>query len=184
MKKPPREHLSCNQSEKTEYTSEEQPLPLYRSTPCVPEVIANQECGQPRSTKVPAGHVFFPLTLKQYLGDRAPHELYCFGNLSLLQEERTVMLCGSRSASESALGLTFRAARQLAEMRVAVTSGYARGVDMAAHQGALSAGGDTIAVLPYGINRFRVARPLREVFDIEHFLAASELHPTHHFTIK
>ena len=93
------------------------------------------------------------------------------------------MLCGARNASENALDLAYRVACQLAEMRVAVASGYARGVDMAAHQGALSTGGDTIAVLPYGINRFKVTRPLREVFDFEHFLATSELLPAYRFTV-
>jgi DNA processing protein len=87
------------------------------------------------------------------------------------------MVCGARNASETALDLAYRCGQSLANSNMVVASGYARGVDMAAHRGALDAGGSTLAFLPYGVARFTVRRNIREAFDPKRFLWVSEREP-------
>lgn len=66
-------------------------------------------------------------------------------------DERAVAVVGTRRPSAEGRDAAFRIARQLAERRVTVVSGLAEGIDAAAHSGALSAGGRTIAVFGTGI---------------------------------
>lgn len=67
-------------------------------------------------------------------------------------------MCGSRHASDESL----RAARVCSEVVAAhglnLVSGYARGVDMVTHTGALANGGTTTIILAEGIERFKVRR--------------------------
>ena len=62
----------------------------------------------------------------------------------------SVALVGSRAASAHALAVAARLAADLASAGVVVVSGLARGVDGAAHRGALEAGGTTVAVCGSG----------------------------------
>jgi DNA processing protein len=82
-----------------------------------------------------------------------PPVLFVRGALVRGEGERSVAVVGSRSASS--LGLTFARAlgRELAEAGITVVSGLARGVDTAAHRGALEAHGRTVAVLGSGLER-------------------------------
>jgi DNA processing protein len=68
-------------------------------------------------------------------------------------DARAVAVVGTREASEPGLQRTLAMARMLVERRVTVVSGMARGIDTAAHRGALDAGGRTIAVIGTGITR-------------------------------
>jgi DNA processing protein len=64
-----------------------------------------------------------------------------------------VALVGARAASAAAIETARTLAAALARRGVAVVSGLARGVDSAAHKGALDAGGVTVAVLGSGADR-------------------------------
>ena len=61
-----------------------------------------------------------------------------------------VAVVGSRSATRHGLEIGFRLGRGLGGAGFEVVSGLARGVDASAHQGALSGGGRTVAVLGCG----------------------------------
>ena len=64
----------------------------------------------------------------------------------------SVAIVGSRAGSEYALAVAERLAADLAASGIAVVSGLARGVDAAAHRGALASHGVTIAVLGSGVD--------------------------------
>lgn len=64
---------------------------------------------------------------------------------------RAVAVVGSRRASPAALDVAFHLAAELARAGVTVISGMARGVDGAAHRGALTAG-TTVGVLGCGVD--------------------------------
>ena len=69
-----------------------------------------------------------------------------------LPGERAVAVVGSRKASATALDAARALGRALGERGVCVVSGLALGVDAAAHEGALEAGGATVGVLGCGID--------------------------------
>jgi len=92
------------------------------------------------------------------------------------------MVCGAREASEPGQEIAYRCGKLIAERGFIVASGYARGVDMASHYGALETGGSTLAVLPYGLARFKWHQGLGEYLDPGRFLAVSEVPPLYGFT--
>lgn len=78
-----------------------------------------------------------------------PPILYVKGDLS--GTETSVAVVGSRNASRYGISTARRLSRDLAARGMAVVSGMARGVDTAAHEGALAGGGRTFAVLGCGL---------------------------------
>src|SRR6266403_3557754 len=80
-----------------------------------------------------------------------PIGLYIKGEL-LPKDKNAVAMVGSRMTTHYSIEVARKLAYQLAYLGVTVVSGGARGIDSAAHQGALSAKGRTVAVLGTGIN--------------------------------
>jgi DNA processing protein len=80
-----------------------------------------------------------------------PIVLYVQGRLTS-KDKNAVAMVGSRLTTHYGLETARKLAYQLAYVGVTVVSGGARGIDTAAHQGALSAKGRTVAVLGNGIN--------------------------------
>jgi DNA processing protein len=78
-----------------------------------------------------------------------PATLFLRGDAGLLQA-RAVAIVGTRECSPEGWDWTHRAAGRLAEAGLVVVSGLARGIDAAAHRGALDAAGETVAVLGCG----------------------------------
>jgi len=88
----------------------------------------------------------YPLGLARL--DRPPPALFVQGKGAALPPySRCVAVIGSRRASSEGLRLASDLARGLVGEGLCVVSGLALGIDAAAHQGAIDAGGDTIAVL-------------------------------------
>jgi len=81
-----------------------------------------------------------------------PPLLYASGTLRP-QDEVAVAIVGGRRATPSGRIVTEEIAKELAEGGVTIVSGLARGIDAAAHRGALAGKGRTIAVLGCGIDR-------------------------------
>jgi DNA processing protein len=118
----------------------------------------------------------YPESLRRALGENAPVLLLCIGNLEIL-ERTSVGFCGSREASDKGISTARDSAALLAREGVNVVSGFAAGVDMNAHGGALTAGGTTTVVLAEGILRFRVKKEIRDVWDEARTLVVSEFGP-------
>lgn len=68
-------------------------------------------------------------------------------------DEQSVSVVGTRRATREGLELAHQFAAGLAERGITVLSGLAEGIDAAAHEAALEAGGRTIAVYGTGIRR-------------------------------
>src|SRR6185436_10114651 len=91
----------------------------------------------------------YPELLKQIYDP--PIVLYVKGELTA-KDKNAVGMVGSRQTTQYGLEVARKLAYQLGYIGVTVVSGGARGIDTAAHQGALSAKGRTVAVLGTGIN--------------------------------
>jgi DNA processing protein len=91
----------------------------------------------------------YPQLLRQIYDP--PIVLYVKGQLTA-KDNNAVTIVGSRRTTHYGQEVARRLAYQLAYVGVTVVSGGARGIDSAAHQGALTAKGRTVVVLGTGIN--------------------------------
>lgn len=106
----------------------------------------------PRPWRVRRGERPYPAALED-LGSRAPKDLYGCGSQALLagwDVAAAVTIVGSRRASPYGIEVAEELGTLLAGAGLIVVSGMARGIDAAAHRGALDGGGTTIAVLGGG----------------------------------
>ncbi len=91
----------------------------------------------------------YPVSLRE-IPDPPPY-LFVRGPAPLHQPG-CVAIVGARAASDAGLRMSHRLGMELAAKGFTIVSGLARGVDGAAHQGALDGGGRTVAVLGCGID--------------------------------
>lgn len=107
----------------------------------------------------------YPRLLAETAG--APPILFVDGDPACLSDPQLAIV-GSRNPSPDGLAQARSFAQELSAYGILVTSGLAAGIDGAAHQAALSAGGRTVAVLGTGIDRIyperhrRLAASIRE----------------------
>ncbi len=80
-----------------------------------------------------------------------PPVLYFKGNI-IEKDKNSISIVGSRKATYYGKMVAENLSKDLALAGLTIISGMARGIDTAAHRGALSANGRTIAVLACGIN--------------------------------
>ncbi|HEX7975951.1 MAG TPA: DNA-processing protein DprA [Anaerolineales bacterium] len=92
----------------------------------------------------------YPRYLKEI--DQPPPVLYLLGEFNPV-DEWAVAIVGTRRVTAYGRQVTQQVACTLARHGVTVVSGLARGVDAAAHEAALNAGGRTMAVLGSGVDR-------------------------------
>lgn len=104
----------------------------------------------------------YPELLRQ-IPDPPPY-LYVMGRL--IGDAANVSIVGSRNATNYGREIARQLAGDLAGMGITVVSGMATGIDAAAHQGAIDAGGLTVAVLGSGLNRIYPAQNKRLFHEI------------------
>lgn len=71
---------------------------------------------------------------------------------SELADKDSISIVGSRDSSDQSVDWTFKIAKELSRRGYVIVSGGARGIDTAAHRGALAGSGETICVLGSGLN--------------------------------
>lgn len=88
---------------------------------------------------------------------KSPKDLFVKGALGE-EPETAIAIVGTRRATAEGREAARRFGREFAERGIVVVSGLAEGVDAAAHEGCLEAGGRTIAVLAGGLDTIYPAR--------------------------
>ena len=111
----------------------------------------------------------YPTRLKSRLKEEAPPLLYGCGDLVLL-EKGGLAVVGSRHVDEELVRYADSIGKQAAESRCTLISGGAKGIDRAAINGALQAGGGAVAVMSDSLERTAVAQENREPL-MDHRLA-------------
>jgi DNA processing protein len=111
----------------------------------------------PRRSIIALGDALYPGALLQTADP--PLLLYALGRAELLGAP-SVAVVGSRNPTPQGLDNARAFAAHLARSGYAVVSGLALGIDGAAHEGALAAGGATIAVVGTGLDRVYPRRHL------------------------
>jgi len=104
----------------------------------------------------------YPKSILQNMQDNAPPVLYCKGYLPLLNK-KGVSIVGARDVGDFEITITKNIAQKLAEHGINVTSGYAKGVDTAAHLGALKTNGTTTMILSFGTNHISIKREMKDL---------------------
>ena len=99
-------------------------------------------------TTLNVGDEGYPADLSQI--HDPPARLFVQGRLPA---EEMIAIVGSRRATPYGLRVAYRLAADLSQCGVAVVSGLARGIDAAAHRGALSGPTPTVAVMATGLDR-------------------------------
>lgn len=106
----------------------------------------------------------YPASLREIYDP--PIVLYVKGAWSECLDQPCIGVVGSRRCSTYGQNSALMLARDLAQRGITVVSGFARGIDAAAHRGALEAGGCTIAVLGTGLD---------EIYPRDHAKLAAEI---------
>ena len=118
----------------------------------------------------------YPKRLSLILGDTAPPVIFARGDLTILEQKSTA-ICGSREATEEGCRMATDCAASLAEHGINTVSGYASGIDSAAHYGALSAGGVTTIIPATGILHFQVKPMIADLLSADNHIVISEFIP-------
>jgi DNA processing protein len=109
----------------------------------------HQKMVQAGATLVTIGDPRYPPPLREIFDP--PIVLFVRGRLELLQSLMLAVV-GTRRATPYGLAASERLSADLAHAGLTIVSGMARGIDTAAHKGALAAGGGTVAVLGCGVD--------------------------------
>lgn len=118
------------------------------------------------------------LTAEELLGPlneveikHAPKQLFAAGDVTIVRQAARVSIVGSREASPDGIRRARRLSQLLCDRGVVVVSGLAKGIDTAAHTGALQAGGRTVAVIGTPLDK---SYP-RENAELQHRLMHEQL---------
>lgn len=117
----------------------------------------------------------YPKILKTNLRKDAPIIIYAKGNLALLRKE-CVAVVGARNSSNIALAFTDQVVRKAVLKKRVIVSGFAKGVDQRALDSAISCGGQSVIVLPQGIETYSTKTYYPKIVS-GHVLVISTYHP-------
>lgn len=101
------------------------------------DIITREDENYPESLR----HIYNP-----------PLLLFVLGDISYLNDNLVISFVGTRSCSAYGIRIADKLAGEIAKYGVVVVSGMAKGIDSAAHEATIRAGGKTIAVLGNGID--------------------------------
>lgn len=135
---------------------------------CNPELLDEahqilQECERLKIDVLDPLHSEYPQRLREICDP--PSVLYRRGAL-LAQDELAIGIVGSRRCTAYGRRHAERLAAALSRAGFTIVSGLARGIDAAAHRGALQAGGRTLAILASGV---------KQIYPPEHRELADEI---------
>jgi len=137
-------------------------LALLRLTPETIESLANRELHERAESEIErvrklGGEILvlddgiYPTLLRETYDP--PVVLYVKGAWSDCLDQPCVAIVGSRRCSTYGQNAALMLSRELAQRGVTIISGMARGIDAAAHRGALEAGGRTVGVMGTGLDQ-------------------------------
>ena len=106
---------------------------------------------------VTSGKLQFPRNISELAFP--PWLIYILGNPDIL-EGGSVGIVGSSNPSDKGRAIALEISARLGRAGITVVSGMAKGIDSAAHEGVMKAGGNTACVIPTGILRFRAGGKL------------------------
>ncbi|ALE15353.1 Rossmann fold nucleotide-binding protein Smf [Altererythrobacter epoxidivorans] len=145
-------------------------VPAQLAEQCAAEVMAKLKKAGVHQFGVRIHHAGdYPAKLRDA---RHPVELLYYRGAWEITETRCVAVVGSREASPDGIRRAERLARELVDRDFTVVSGLAKGVDSAAHRGAIARGGRTISVVgtPLGSCYPKENADLQEVIARDHLL--------------
>lgn len=96
----------------------------------------------------------YPKVLKDNLKKDAPIVIYTKGNADLLHKN-SVAIVGSRKCSKKSLDFTDTIAKKAVAEKSVIVSGFAKGIDKQALDSALNYKGQSVIVLPQGIETYK-----------------------------
>ncbi|QLB44080.1 DNA-processing protein DprA [Mannheimia pernigra] len=124
----------------------------------------------------------YPSRLKTRLGEQAPPILYGCGDANLLNFGG-VAIVGSRNIDDELIAYTQNIAHLAAQSGKMVVSGGARGVDLAAMQGALQVGGVVCGVLADGLEKMALNAANRSALQENRLVLISACDPKSRFMV-
>jgi predicted Rossmann fold nucleotide-binding protein DprA/Smf involved in DNA uptake len=124
----------------------------------------------------------YPVAWKKRLGWAAPPLVFLAGAAKVLNL-RAVGVVGSRDTAAGSLALARRAGRVVAGMEYAVVSGSARGVDSAAMEAALAAGGCAIGIVDHSLSASAIEGQWAKALGDGRLALASPNRPDAGFTV-
>ena len=125
----------------------------------------------------------YPRILKERLGKDSPILLYGCGDLEIAAARGALAIVGSRDVNDSLIEYARDVAALSARAGRAVVSGGARGIDRAAMNGALEAGGKAVGVLAGDLERTSMNREHRNLLLEERLVLVSPYDPRARFNV-
>lgn len=125
----------------------------------------------------------YPRMLKERLRKDAPALLYGCGNREIIGARSALAIVGSRNVDESTLHYVEGVSALAARAGCTIVSGAARGVDQAAMNGVLKAGGSAVGVLAGNLERTSMTRMHRNLVLEERLVLVSPYDPGARFNV-